>query len=84
MSRLLLAFVFMTLAACGPPRWHNVDVARDTLAAFKWDEDACRRESLYRNMRPRWGENPLFPYLVVDEDRAADCMKARGWQPGNN
>ena len=84
MSRLLLALVFMTLAACGTPRWHNVDASRDTQAAFNWDEDACRRESLYRNMRPRWGENPLFPYLVVDADRAADCMKTRGWQPGND
>ena len=84
MSRLLLALVFMTLAACGPPRWHNVDASRDTQAAFNWDQDACRRANLYRNANPRWGEDPLSPYLVVDEERAAECMKARGWQPGKN
>jgi hypothetical protein len=61
-----------------------VDASRDTQAAFNWDGDACRRASLYRNANPRWGEDPLSPYLVVDEDRAAECMKARGWQPGKN
>jgi hypothetical protein len=35
-------------------------------------------------MHRRWGENPLVPYLVVDEERAAECMKAKGWVPEKN
>ena len=81
MSRLLLAVMLTALVGCAAPQWQNVDVSRNTRAAFKWDEDACRRESLYRNMHPRWGENPLDPYLVLDEERAAACMRARGWRP---
>jgi hypothetical protein len=81
-SRMLLAFVAAALAAaCAAPQWQNVDASRNTRAAFNWDQDDCRRASLYRNAHLRWGENPLFPYLVVDEERAAQCMKARGWQP---
>ena len=84
MSRMLLAFILAALTGCGAPHWQNADASRNTQAAYNWDEDACRRENLYRNMNPRWGENPLYPYLVVDEERAAECMKARGWQPNRN
>ena len=80
----LMVAILVTLAGCSAPQWQNVDAARNTRAEFNWDQDACRRDSLYRNMKPRWGENPLFPYLVVDEARAAECMKARGWVPPAN
>ena len=83
-SRVLLAFILFALAGCGAPPWQNVDASRNTRSAFNWDQEFCRRESLYRNMRPVWGESRLFPYLVVDEERAAECMKARGWVPEKN
>jgi hypothetical protein len=69
------------LAGCGRPALRNADASRDTQAAFSRDREDCRREGLYRNAHPRWGEDPLSPYLVVDEERAAACMKARGWRP---
>jgi hypothetical protein len=82
MSRVALALcVLVTLTGCGRPPLRNADASRDTRAAFNWDRDDCRRASLYRDSHRRWGENPLSPYLVVDEQRAAECMKARGWQP---
>ena len=84
MSRLLLAVMLTALAGCAAPQWQNVDASRNTRAAFNWDQDACRRESLYRTMHPRWGENPLYPYLVVDDERAAACMRSRGWLPEKN
>jgi predicted small lipoprotein YifL len=76
----LALYILAALAGCGRPPLHNADASRDTQTAFNRDRDDCRRESLYRNAHPRWGENPLFPYLVVDEERAAECMKARGWR----
>jgi len=78
---LILAVLTAALGGCAASHWQNVDASRNTQTAFNWDQDACRRDSLYRNMRPRWGENPLYPYLVVDEERVAECMKARGWLP---
>jgi hypothetical protein len=84
MPGMVLAVILIALAGCSAPHWHNVDASRNTRAAFNWDQDACRRNSLYQNMHRRWGENPLVPYLVVDEERAAECMKARGWVPEKN
>ena len=71
-------------ATSGAPAWHNADARRDTQAAFRTDDLQCREQNQYRNANPRWGEDPLFPYLVVDEARAAECLKARGWVPGTN
>ena len=84
MSRMLLAVILAALTGCGTPHWQNVDASRNTRTAFNWDQEACRRENQYRNMSARWGEDPLAPYLVVDEERAAECMKARGWVPDKN
>ena len=79
MSRILLVFSVLALAACGPTAWRNADASR-TQADFNWDSNRCRLENRYRNAHLRWGEDPLNPYMVVDEERAAECMKARGWQ----
>jgi len=79
-SRVALTLcLLVVLAGCGRPPMRNADASRDTRTAFNWDREDCRRESLYRNAHLRWGENPLFPYMVVDEERAAACMTARGW-----
>ena len=86
MCRRLVAFLsgLAVTIGCAAPAWRNVDAARDTAENFRWDEQQCRELSRYRNANPRWGENPLFPYLVVDEERASACLKARGWVPGRN
>jgi len=81
MRWILFVVALLACAGCAAPTWQNVDASRNTRAAFAWDQDACRRDSLYRNMHPRWGESWSSPYLVVDEERAAECMKARGWVP---
>ena len=81
--RTAVAVIAACAAGCATPAWHNVDATHDTTAAFRWDEQQCREANRYRNAHPRWGENPLFPNLVVDEERAAECLKARGWVPAS-
>ena len=82
MSRLaVLLAAATTIAGCGATHWPNADPVRNTQAAFNWDSQECREQSRYRNAHRRWGENPLTPYMVVDEERVRECMKARGWVP---
>jgi hypothetical protein len=81
-SRILLAAgILITLGACGAPmHWRNADASRSTAADFRWDSYHCGLESRYVNAHPHWGANPLFPYMVVDEERVAQCLKDRGWR----
>jgi hypothetical protein len=79
MSRLLLTLSVLGLVACGPTGWRNVDASR-TRADFNWDSYHCRLDNQTWDSHLRRAEDPVYPDIVVDEERAAECMKARGWR----
>jgi hypothetical protein len=67
------------LAGCAETQYTNDRRPGATRAEFLGDADECQRNNMI-NLETR-GDPYKFPVLVVDHDRAAQCLAARGWRP---